>query len=80
MATNNDYLIYNQLCTARSYHRKDVLHDKLLFNRYSSLDLSTLNQISKCRHKAAVLSLDVEQGENRYLLAAGQIFIKSFYL
>ena len=67
----NELLLCDRLCVARTFNVKSEIHDRLLLNLYSSLELSGKHQLSSNNHKAAILSLDIEDGENRYLLAAG---------
>eukprot|EP01084_Bolivina_argentea_P270469 459912_1 len=71
MSTVNDLLLYNKLCITRSLNIKSTIQDKLLLNLYCSLELSSKNQLKTNKHKAAILSLDIENSENRYLLASG---------
>lgn len=69
--TVNDVLLRQRLDISRALDKR--IHDRLLLNLYSSLDLNYRDQLATNHHKAAILALDIERGENRYLLAAGQV-------
>ncbi len=76
--TSNDFLLRQSLEFSRSLNISNRIHDRLLLNLYSSLELQGANQLATNHHKAAIFDLDIEDGENRYLLCSGQVVLSPF--